>query len=189
MTMTKYKSQNRYRSEEPEMGMFDKFYFSFSTEFWLISANLVVVTNWFMHPESLGSILLLAVGLGLAIFAVLGTNRRAQQLFRQFKRDYRTNGLLMLVLGLVVGLTVFNFATDPSQALILTNTGQQALAKLLGGTGTINATSTVTTTVNTIDGVVGNIFLVFKALFFISCNYSGLKKVEVFGRELKGQVM
>jgi uncharacterized membrane protein YidH (DUF202 family) len=180
MTMTKYKSQDRYRSEEPEMGMFDKFYFSFSTEFWLIAANLVVVTNWFMHPESLGSILLLAVGLGLVIFTLLGTNRRAQQLLRQFKRDYRTNGLLMLVLGLVVGVTVFNFATDPSHALILNNTGQQALSRLLGGTGALTTASTAVTGTTTIDAVVGNIFLVFRALFFISFMWALYKSYEKY---------
>jgi hypothetical protein len=181
MTMTKYKSQDRYRSAEPEMGMFDKFYYAFSTEFWLIAANLVVVTNWFMHPESLGSILLLAVGLGLVIFTLLGTNRRAQQLFRQFKRDYRTNGLLMLVLGLVVGVTVFNFATDPSHALILNNNGQQALSRLLGGTGAAGAAASTTTgTVTTIDGVVSNIFLVFRALFFISFMWALYKSYEKY---------
>jgi hypothetical protein len=177
MTMTKYKSHDRYRSEEPEMGMFDKFYYSCSTEFWLVAANLVVVTNWFMHPESLGSILLLAVSLGLVIFAVLGTNRRAQQLFRQFKRDYRTNGLLMLVLGLVVGVTVFNFATDPSHALILTTSGQTSLTTLLsGGTGATAVTSS-TTTVKT---VVDNLFLVFKALFFISFMWALYKSYEKY---------
>ncbi len=168
MTMTKYKSHDRYRSEEPEMGMLDKFYYSFSTEFWLIVANLVVVTNWFIHPESLGSILLLAVSLGLVVFAVLGTNRRAQKLFRQFKRDYRTNGLLMLVLGLAVGASVFNFATDPSHALILTTDGQAGLKKLLGGD---------TAAVGT---VVDSIFLIFKALFFISFMWALYKAYEKY---------
>lgn len=178
--MTKYKPQDRYRSTEPEMGMFDKLYYSFSTEFWLVAANLVVVTNWFMHPESLGSILLLAVGLGLVAFSLLGTNRRAQQLFRQFKRDYRTNGLLMLVLGLLVGVTIFNFATDPSHALILNNTGQQALSRLLGGTGALTTASTAVTSTTTIDAVVGNIFLVFRALFFISFMWALYKSYEKY---------
>jgi uncharacterized membrane protein YidH (DUF202 family) len=180
MTMTKYKPQDRYRSAEPEMGMFDKFYFSFSTEFWLIAANLVVVTNWFMHPESLGSILLLAVGLGLVIFTLLGTNRRAQQLLRKFKRDYRTNGLLMLVLGLVVGVTVFNFATDPGHALILNTSGQQALSRLLGGNGTVATASTAIAATSTIDNVVSNIFLVFRALFFISFMWALYKSYEKY---------
>ena len=177
--MTKYKSQSRYK-EEPEPGMFDKLYYSFSTEFWLVVANLVVVTNWFMHPESLGSILLLAVGLGLVVFAVLGTNRRAQQLFRQFKRDYRTNGLLMLILGLVVGVTVFSFATDPSHALILNNNGQEALVRLLGGSGTVTGTSTAITGTTTINAVINNIFVVFKALFFISFMWALYKSYEKY---------
>jgi uncharacterized membrane protein YidH (DUF202 family) len=179
MTMTKYKSQGRYGAEEPEMGMFDKFYFSFSTEFWLIAANLVVVTNWFMHPESLGSILLLAVGLGLAIFAILGTNRRAQQLFRKFKRDYRTNGLLLLVLGLVVGVTVFNFATDPSHALILTDSGKLPLIRLLGGTATANATVATANTL-TINNVINNFFFILKALFFITFMWALYKSYEKY---------
>ena len=99
--MTKFRSQERHRPEL-EMGIFDKVYNSFSVDFWLIAANLVVVTNWFMHPQSLGAISLLAVGLGLVIFAAIVTDRRAQQLLRQFKRDYRTSGLLTLILGLVV---------------------------------------------------------------------------------------
>jgi hypothetical protein len=33
-----------------------------------------------MHPQSLGAISLLAVGLGLVVFAVIITDRRAQQL-------------------------------------------------------------------------------------------------------------
>jgi uncharacterized membrane protein YidH (DUF202 family)/preprotein translocase subunit SecG len=174
MTMTKYKSQDRYR-EEPEMGAFDKFYYSFSTEFWLIVANLVVVTNWFMHPESLGAILLLAFGLGLAIVAVLRTNRRAQQLFRQFNRDYRNSGLLMLVLGLAIGVTVFNFATDPSHALILTNSGQAGLTKLLGGGNTAAAANSTG-----IGAVIANLFLLFKALFFISFMWALYKSYEKY---------
>ena len=88
--MTKFRSQDRHRPEL-EMGIFDKVYNSFSVDFWLIAANSVVVTNWFMHPQSLGAISLLAVGLGLVIFAAIITDRRAQQLFRQFKRDYRSS--------------------------------------------------------------------------------------------------
>jgi hypothetical protein len=165
--MTKFRSQERHRPEL-EMGIFDKVYNSFSVDFWLIAANLVVVTNWFMHPQSLGAISLLAVGLGLVIFAVIITDRRAQQLFRQFKRDYRTSGLLTLILGLVVAVTVFNYATDPSQALILTTGGQTGLKKLLGG-----GTAAVGT-------VIDSIFLVFKALFFISFMWALYKAYEKY---------
>ena len=165
--MTKFRSQDRHRPEL-EMGIFDKVYNSFSVDFWLIAANLVVVTNWFMHPQSLGAISLLAVGLGLVIFAVIITDRRAQQLFRQFKRDYRTSGLLTLILGLVVAVTVFNYATDPSQALILTTGGQTGLKKILGG-----GTAAVGT-------VIDSIFLVFKALFFISFMWALYKAYEKY---------
>ncbi len=165
--MTKFRSQDRHRPEL-EMGIFDKVYNSFSVDFWLIAANLVVVANWFMHPHSLGAISLLAVGLGLVIFAVIITDRRAQQLLRQFKRDYRTSGLLTLILGLVVAVTVFNYATDPSQALILTTGGQTGLKKLLGG-----GTAAVGT-------VIDSIFLVFKALFFISFMWALYKAYEKY---------
>ncbi len=165
--MTKFRSQDRHRPEL-EMGIFDKVYNSFSVDFWLIAANLVVVTNWFMHPQSLGAISLLAVGLGLVIFALIITDRRAQQLFRQFKRDYQTSGLLTLILGLVVAVTVFNYATDPSQALILTTGGQAGLKKLLGG-----GTAAVGT-------VIDSIFLVFKALFFISFMWALYKAYEKY---------
>ena len=165
--MTKFRSQDRHRPEL-EMGIFDKVYNSFSVDFWLIAANLVVVTNWFMHPQSLGAISLFAVGLGLVIFALIITDRRAQQLLRQFKRDYRTSGLLTLILGLVVAVTVFNYATDPSQALILTTGGQAGLKKLLGG-----GTAAVGT-------VIDSIFLVFKALFFISFMWALYKAYEKY---------
>ena len=167
MTMTKFRSQDRHRPEL-EMGIFDKVYNSFSVDFWLIAANLVVVTNWFMHPQSLGAISLFAVGLGLVIFALIITDRRAQQLLRQFKRDYRTSGLLTLILGLVVAVTVFNYATDPSQALILTTGGQAGLKKLLGG-----GTAAVGT-------VIDSIFLVFKALFFIRFMWALYKAYEKY---------
>ena len=165
--MTKFRSQERHRPEL-EMGIFDKVYNSFSVDFWLIAANLVVVANWFMHPQSLGAISLLAVGLGLVIFAVIITDRRAQQLFRQFKRDYRTSGLLTLILGLVVAVTVFNYATDPSQALILTTSGQTGLKKLLGG-----GTAAVAT-------VIDSIFLIFKTLFFMSFMWALYKAYEKY---------
>lgn len=165
--MTKFRSQDRHRPEL-EMGIFDKVYNSFSVDFWLIAANLVVVTNWFMHPQSLGAISLLAIGLGLVIFAVIITDRRAQQLLRQFKRDYRTSGLLTLILGLVVAVTVFNYATDPSQALILTTSGQTGLKKLLGG-----GTAAVAT-------VIDSIFLIFKTLFFMSFMWALYKAYEKY---------
>jgi hypothetical protein len=165
--MTKFRSQERHRPES-QMGIFDKVYNSFSIDFWLIVTNLIIVTNWFMHPQSLGAISLLAVGLGLVIFAVIITDRRAQQLLRQFQRDHQNSGLLTLVLGLVVAITVFNYATDPSQALILTDSGKTGLKTLLGG-----GTAAVGT-------VIDNIFLIFKALFFISFMWALYKAYEKY---------
>ena len=52
--MTKFRSQDRHRPEL-EMGIFDKVYNSFSVDFWLIAANLVVVANW-AHLEVVGGV-------------------------------------------------------------------------------------------------------------------------------------
>jgi hypothetical protein len=173
MTMSKYRSPKR--KPEPDLALIDKIYNSCSVEFWLIVANLVVVTNWLVRPESLGAISLLVFGLGLTIVGIISTDLRAQQLFRQFQRDHRSSGLLTLVLGLVVGITIFNFATDPSHALILTNSGEASLKKIFGGTGSIGGT------VNAgIDAVITNLFLIFKALFFISFMWALYKSYEKY---------
>ena len=63
---------------------------------------------------------------------------------------------------------LFNYATDPSQALILTTGGQTGLKKLLGG-----GTAAVGT-------VIDSIFLVFKALFFISFMWALYKAYEKY---------
>ena len=148
MTMTKYKKSTE------KLNIVDRIYNSRSVDFWLITANLVVVTNWFLHPESLGAIGLMVAGLGLAIVTTIATNRRAQQILKEFSRDRQHTGLLTLVLSLVVAITVFNYATDPSQALVLNNDGIDKLKTIVG-----NSTAS--------NGIIDNFISILRALFFI----------------------
>jgi hypothetical protein len=63
-------------------------------------------------------------------------------------------GLLTLVLSLVVAITVFNYATDPSQALVLNNDGVDKLKTIVG-----NSTAS--------NGIIDNFISILRALFFI----------------------
>jgi FtsH-binding integral membrane protein len=148
MTMTKYKKSTE------KLNIVDRIYNSRSVDFWLITANLVVVTNWFLHPESLGAVGLMVAGLGLAIVTTIATNRRAQQILKEFSRDRQRTGLLTLVLSLVVAITIFNYATDPSQALVLNNDGVDKLKTIVG-----NSTAS--------NGIIDNFISILRALFFI----------------------
>jgi FtsH-binding integral membrane protein len=148
MIMTKYKKSTE------KLNIVDRIYNSRSVDFWLITANLVVVTNWFLHPESLGAVGLMVAGLGLAIVTTIATNRRAQQILKEFSRDRQRTGLLTLVLSLVVAITIFNYATDPSQALVLNNDGVDKLKTIVG-----NSTAS--------NGIIDNFISILRALFFI----------------------
>jgi Trk-type K+ transport system membrane component len=148
MTMTKYKKSTE------KLNIVDRIYNSRSVDFWLITANLVVVTNWFLHPESLGAVGLMVAGLGLAIVITIATNRRAQQILKEFSRDRQRTGVLTLVLSLVVAITIFNYATDPSQALVLNNDGVDKLKTIVG-----NSTAS--------NGIIDNFISILRALFFI----------------------
>jgi uncharacterized membrane protein len=167
MTVTKYHSKQK-------SGAVDKIYNYFSTEFWLITANIIAISNWFMHPESLGAVGLIVGGLGLVTFVTMITNRRAQQLFSQFHRNYQNTGLLTLALSLLVAITVFNYATSPSQALILTDSGKTALTALFNG-GTAGGTASTSIT-----NVINAIFIMFKALFFIGFMVALYKAYEKY---------
>jgi hypothetical protein len=144
----------KYKKSTEKLNIVDRIYNSRSVDFWLITANLVVVTNWFLHPESLGAVGLMVAGLGLTIVTIIATNRRAQQILKEFSRDRQHTGLLTLVLSLVVAITVFNYATDPSQALVLNNDGVDKLKTIVG-----NSTAS--------NGIIGNFISILRALFFI----------------------
>lgn len=142
------------KKSKQKLNIVDRIYYSRSVNFWLIVANLIVIANWFLHPQSLGAIGLMVVGLGLAIVATIATNRRAQQILKEFSRDRQHTGLLTLVLSLVVAITMFNYATDPSQALVLNNDGVDKLKTIVGGSTTSN-------------GIIDNFTAILRALFFI----------------------
>lgn len=144
----------KYKKFTEKLNILDRIYNSRSVDFWLITANLVVVTNWFLHPESLGAVGLMVAGLGLAIVTTIATNRRAQQILKEFSRDRQRTGLLTLVLSLVVAITIFNYATDPSQALVLNNDGIDKLKTIVG-----NSTAS--------NGIIDNFISILRALFFI----------------------
>jgi hypothetical protein len=144
----------KYKKSTEKLNIVDRIYNSRSVDFWLITANLVVVTNWFLHPESLGAVGLMVAGLGLAIVTTIATNRRAQKILKEFSRDRQHTGLLTLVLSLVVAITVFNYATDPSQALVLNNDGVDKLKTIVG-----NSTAS--------NGIIDNFISILRALFFI----------------------
>jgi FtsH-binding integral membrane protein len=144
----------KYKKSTEKLNIVDRIYNSRSVDFWLITANLVVVTNWFLHPESLGAVGLMVAGLGLAIVTTIATNRRAQQILKEFSRDRQRTGLLTLVLSLVVAITIFNYATDPSQALVLNNDGVDKLKTIVG-----NSTAS--------NGIIDNFISILRALFFI----------------------
>ena len=144
----------KYKKFTEKLNIVDRIYNSRSVDFWLITANLVVVTNWFLHPESLGTVGLMVAGLGLAIVTTIATNRRAQQILKEFSRDRQRTGLLTLVLSLLVAITIFNYATDPSQALVLNNDGIDKLKTIVG-----NSTAS--------NGIIDNFTSILRALFFI----------------------
>lgn len=144
----------KYKKSTEKLNIVDRIYNSRSVDFWLITANLVVVTNWFLHPESLGAVGLMVAGLGLAIVTTIATNRRAQQILKEFSHDRQRTGLLTLVLSLVVAITIFNYATDPSQALVLNNDGVDKLKTIVG-----NSTAS--------NGIIDNFISILRALFFI----------------------
>jgi hypothetical protein len=166
MSKTKYQSQRT----PLQLGIIDKLYNSFSIDFWLVVTNLVVITNWLLHPASLNAVGLMATGLGLVMFVTIKTSRKAQQLWRGFLRRYQNTGLLTLTLGILVGITVFNYATSPSQALILTKDGVDTLTKIMGGNGGGTGVGDIITSIITI----------FKVLFFIGFMWALYKAYEKY---------
>ena len=175
--MTKYTSKRRYANyQEPvSAGFIDRIYHSFSVDFWLIAASLVLVTNWFLHPTSTVAAILMAAGAGLGGFIAIDSNPRINRALTNFVRDNKKTGIWMLILGLIVGITVFNFMTSPSDALILTDSGKTGLKKLMGGD-----TGAVAT-------VIDQIFLVFKALFFIGFMWALYKAYDKYTQQAELQ--
>jgi hypothetical protein len=168
--MTKYKSQ------QPDQGnILDRIYHSFSVDFWLVTANLVLVTNWFLNPESLLATLFMAGGVSLGGWVIINNNRRNQQRFNDLIRRYKITGLLTLVLSLVVAITVFNYATSPSHALILTSQGITQLQQIftIGGGG---ANANVTKMIN-------GMILIFRALFFLGFMWALYKAYEKYTQQ------
>jgi hypothetical protein len=159
--MTKYQGKRKYSdysSAGYEGNFLDKIYNSFSTDFWLIVANITLVTNWFLNPESLVATMAMAGSASLVIFVILHNNHRMNRIFSNFIANHTKTGLLTLTLGLVTTITVFNFMTSPSHALILTEEGVSVLKTLFSGSGGTNVAA---------DKIIGLMILVFRVLFFL----------------------
>jgi hypothetical protein len=168
--MIKYKAQPRQTNN-----VIGRIYNSFSLDFWLTTANLVLVTNWFLHPESLIATTCMAGGVSLVGCALVNGNRHNTQKFNEFLRRYKITGLLCLILGLVTAITVFNYATDPSQALILTNQGITELRSIftMGG-ATANAG---------VASIINGMVLIFRILFFVGFMIALYKAYEKYTQQ------
>jgi TRAP-type C4-dicarboxylate transport system permease small subunit len=156
--MTKYNHRNQRKS-----GIVDRLYNSFSLDAWLIFVNLILVANWFLNTESLFATLVMAGGAGIGGWAIVNKSRHNKQKFNDFLRRHNQSGLLLLILGIVTTVTAFNYMTDPSHALILTDSGITQLKKLFAGTGSGATTTTVGTAANLVEAAL----LVFRVLFFL----------------------
>jgi hypothetical protein len=191
--MTKYTGKRRYSNAQEQVseGFIDRIYHSFSVDFWLITASLVLVTNWFLHPASTVATILMVVGASLGGFIAINSNPRIARALTNFIRDNKKTGIWTLVLGLIVGITVFNFMTSPSDALILNTAGSTALKKLLGGSGSsaaagftaVTAATTVGSTNSGVDTMIDNMMLVFKALFFVGFMWALYKAYDKYTQQ------
>ena len=115
MMMTKYNSKKQTA--------LDRLYYSFSLDFWLILANVLAVSNWVLDSTDALTLLALPLVAFGSSWAFVNKSRHNQTIFRNFIGRYKLTGVLSLLLALVTVLTVFNFATSPSHAFIVNETG------------------------------------------------------------------
>jgi hypothetical protein len=181
MTRTSSSIHNRSR----QRNAFDRFYHSFSTEFWLATASAIVIFNWLLHPSSGVAAFLMLAGAGLGGFALYSTNSRIAKNVGNFMRKYGNNGAWLLFLGLVVGITVFNYATSPSSALILTNSGVATLQNMVSGTSTSAAAATAGTGSGTAvgSGIINNVIIIFRILFFIGFMWALYRAYDKYAQQ------
>ena len=174
--MTKYSSRSttNFRNLEAlppvRRSGFDKFYHSFSAEFWLAAASALVIFNWCLHPESVVSVFSMLIALALGGFMVVNTNSRLNKSIASFLNKYGKSGAWLTFLVAIVSITVFNYATSPSQALILTNTGVDQLKIVMGGaTGPAALITTIIT--------------IFRVLFFLGFMWALYRAYEKYSQQ------
>jgi hypothetical protein len=129
---------------------FDRFYYSFSLDFWLILANTLAVANWAIDSTNILTMLALPLVAFGSAWAFVNKSRQNQQAFHNFIDRYRSTGILTLSLALMTLVTVFNFATSPSHAFIVNETGVDVFKKLFTAGDASNANSGLAGFANTI---------------------------------------
>lgn len=81
-----------------------------------------------------------------------------------------------MFVGLLVGITVFNYATSPSSALILTNSGISVLTTILSGGAAGGAASPAA-------GILNNVILVFRVLFFLGFMWALYRAYDKYSQQ------
>lgn len=64
---------------------FDRFYHSFSAEFWLITASAIIIFDWCLHPSSSTAAFLMLATVSLGGFALCSTNPRIGRTARRMQ--------------------------------------------------------------------------------------------------------
>jgi hypothetical protein len=168
MTMTRTFQSTRSDRQRPHNAL-DRFYHSFSAEFWLITASAIIIFDWCLHPSSSTTAFLMLASVSLGGF-VCSTNPRISRTASDFLRKHGKSGGWMLFVGLLVGITVFNYATSPSSAMILTQSGVASLKAMVTGTAVSTAAGTAATSTGTAatgaTAIIDNMIIVFRILFF-----------------------
>jgi hypothetical protein len=134
--MTKSKPKSKSISQVLSNSI-DDLYYSCSLEFWLSIATVGIAADWIFKfgTESLLVTLAWAGVFGIYIFS---TSRMANRLWYDLRsiQAPRHLGLWLAGLGVLATLFFVNAMTDPAHALILTDSGVNAITNLLSGTAT-----------------------------------------------------
>lgn len=176
--MTRYK-----RKAKPQftLSFIDDIYYALSLEFWLSIATVGIAADWIFKfgTESLVVTLIWAGILGTYIFS---TSRVANRLWSDLRNIKAPRYMGLWLAGLAVLTTLFfvNAMTDPAHALIVTNSGEQAIKDLLSGKGT-GGTAVLTgapTALAAFGSLVVTLIKVIFALAFLFGIYGSYQKYQ-----------
>lgn len=173
MTMTRTFRIDRQRPRNA----FDRFYHSFSAEFWLITASAIIIFDWCLHPSSSTAAFLMLTTASLGGFTLYSTNPRIGKTANDFLRKHGKSGVWLMFVGLLVGITVFNYATSPSSALILTNSGITVLTSILSGGAAAGGAASPAA------GILNNVILVFRVLFFLGFMWALYRAYDKYSQQ------
>ncbi|WP_373543514.1 hypothetical protein [Chamaesiphon sp.] len=180
----------RFNRQRPR-NVFDRFYHSFSAESWLIVASAIIIFDWYLHPANGTAALLMLAVVGLAGFAVYFTNPSIGETVNEFFHKYGKNGTWLMFVGLLVGITVFNYATSPSSAIILTNSGVATLTAIISGNvGAVTAGGAATAGGGVggaapagATAIINNIIILFRVLFFLGFMWALYRAYEKYTQQ------